>query len=263
MIRKFNYTGRKKIEKRMIQIRLIRDTTPYPYFDMKLSFSPDDFPEESEVFVEAYDKSSFMRFNCGLLKNLQLPEDRHLSGLHSTDSITFRVKIVDPSDQHGKILGIADRISSVGENQEETKHISLLPVTYADIGKEIWNLDFRDTGPVLVINSTIEAVPITELIRSNDLFFSLVYPQVLREILVRILIVEGLPDDEDPEAWQNRWLAFVEKLPEVQQITGSYEFESPASNQDFFLKWIDEDAIPAFCRKYSVKEKFEMDIGGH
>jgi hypothetical protein len=261
MIRKFNYTGRKKIEKSKIHIRLLRDTTPYPYFDMKLNISPEDFLEDPELFVEAYDRSSFMRFKCGTLKNLQFPEDRHLSGLHSTDSITFRVKIVDPSAQHGKILGIADRISSVGESQEKMKHISLLPVTYVDIGKEIWNLDFRDTGPVLVINSNIEAVPVTELVRSNDLFFSLVYPQVLREILVRILVIDGASEEEDPEAWQNRWLAFVENLPDVQQITGTYEFENPIANQDYFLKWIDEQVIPAFCNKYSVKEKFEMDIG--
>ena len=261
MIRKFNYTGRKKIEKSNIHIRLIRDTTPYPYFDMKISISPEDFPEDSELFVEAYDRTSFMRFKCGTLKNPQYPEDRHLTEIRSTDSIMFRVKIVDPSAQHGKILGVADRISSVGESQEDTKHITLLPVTYDDIGKEIWKLDFRDTGPVLVLNNKIESVPVTELVRSNELFFSLVYPPVLREILVRILVIDDAFEEEDPEAWQNLWLAFVESLQDVPKITGTYEFENSSSNQDYFLKWIDSDVIPAFCRKYSVKEKFETDIG--
>ena len=31
-----------KIEKSNIHIRLIRDTTTYPYFDMKISISPED-----------------------------------------------------------------------------------------------------------------------------------------------------------------------------------------------------------------------------
>ncbi len=260
MIRKFNYTGRKKIERNDILIRLVKDTTPHPYFDLKISINPEGFPDDAEIYLEAYDRSSFMRFRCGTLKDPVLPADRHLTGIHSTDAIHFRVKVVDPSAQHGKILAVADRLTSVGESPEDTRHRSLLPVAYDDLGKEIWRLDFRDIGPVLTINNKIDAVNVTEIVKSSDLFFSLVYPSVLREILIRILVIDDAFDDEDPELWQNLWLAFVENMPDVPKITDTPEYEKPAENQDFFLNWIDNDVLPAFCRKYQIKEKFETDI---
>jgi len=260
MIRKFNYTGRKKIERNDISIHLVKDTTPHPYFDLKITASSEDFPDDAELFVEAYDRSSFMRFHCGTLKNPKFPEDRHLTEIHSTDAIHFRVKVVDPSTQHGKILAVADRLTSVGESLEDTKHRSLLPVTYADLGKEIWKLDFRDIGPVLTVNNKIEDVNVTEIVKSSDLFFSLVYPSVLREILVRILVIDETFEEDEPELWQNLWLTFVESLPEVTKITDSREFINPDENQDFFLKWIEDEVIPAFCRKYQIREKFESEI---
>jgi hypothetical protein len=261
MIRKFNYTGRKKIERKNISIRLVKDSTLHPYFDLKLDFNADDFPDDAELFVEAYDRSSFMRFPCGKLKNPMYPEDRHLTAIHSTEAILFRIKIVDPSAHHGKILAVADRLTSIGESQEDARRISLLPVNFADLGKEIWRLDFWNTGPVLIVNQKIEGVSITEIVKSDELFFSLVYPSVLREILIRILIIDDAFEDNDPESWQNLWLAFVENLPDVPKITDAPEFENFSSNQEFFLKWIDEDVIPAFCKKFTIKEKFESEMG--
>ena len=264
MIRKFNYTGRKKIERKYISIRLINDNTPYPYFDIKMDINTSDFEDDPELYIEAYDRSSFMRFRCGTLKQPLIPEDRHLYDIHSTEAILFRVKLVDPSAQHGKILAVADRLASTGESPEETKRISILPVTYEDLGPEIWKLDFRDTGPVLAVNKKIEMVNITEIVKTSDLFFSLVYPSVLREILIRILLIDEVFEDDDPESWQNLWLAFVEKLPDVPKITESPEFENQefTVNREFFLKWIDDDAVPAFCRQYGIKGKFESEIGG-
>jgi hypothetical protein len=261
MIRKFNYTGRKKIERNSISVRLVKDKTPHPYFDLKITLNPHDYPPDAELYVEAYDRTSFMRFRCGTLKNPVLPEDRHLTEIHSTDAILFRVKVVDPSSHHGRILAAADRLTSIGESQEDTKHISLLPVTYEDIGMEIWKLDFWDTGPVLIVNNKIESVNITETVKTSDLFFSLVYPSVLREILLRILVIDDAFADDDPELWQNLWLAFVENLPDVEKITDKNEFQNFSQNQDFFIRWIDTDAVPAFCRKFGIKEKFETDIG--
>jgi hypothetical protein len=264
MIRKFNYTGRKKIERKNISIRLIKDKTPVPYFDIALDINSDDFENDPELYVEAYDRSSFMRFRCGTLKQLQIPEDRHLYDIHSTDAILFRVKLVDPSAHHGKILAAADRLASTGESPEETKRISLLPVTYEDLKQEVWKLDFRNTGPVLVVNKNIEKVNIAEIVKTSDLFFGLVYPSVLREILTHVLLIDEAFEDDDPESWQNLWLSFVENLPDVTKITETPEFENRTLTPDreYFLKWIDDEAVPAFCRKFGIKAKFESEIGG-
>jgi hypothetical protein len=264
MIRKFNYTGRKKIERKNIAIHLMKDKTPHPYFDISLNINPEDFENDPELYVEAYDRSSFMRFRCGTLKQLQIPEDRHLYDIHSTDAILFRVKLVDSSTHHGKILAAADRLASTGESPEETKRIPLLPVTYEDLEQEIWKLDFRNTGPVLAVNKRIEKANISEIVKTSDLFFSLVYPSVLREILIRILLIDETFEDDDKESWQNLWLSFVENLPDVSQITITPEFENRGqlSDRDGFLKWIDDEAVPAFCRKYGVKARFESETGG-
>jgi hypothetical protein len=264
MIRKFNYTGRKKIERKDISIRLVKDKTPYPYFELKLDVDTSGFPDDPELYVEAYDRSSFMRFRCGTLKRPLLPEDRHLYDIHSTDAILFRVKLVDPLAQHGKILAVADRLTSAGESPEDARRIMLLPVTYDDLGPEIWKLDFRNTGPVLIVNQKIEVMSITEIVKTDDLFFSLVYPSVLHEILLQILLMDDDFESDDPDLWQNLWLKFVEDLPDVSKITETDEFgnQEHSLNRDFFQKWIDDEAIPAFCRKYSIKNKFESEMGG-
>jgi hypothetical protein len=264
MIRKFNYTGRRKIERKDITIHLVKDKTPHPYFDLKIEIDPRDFPDDPELYIEAYDRSSFMRFRCGTLKQPLLPEECHLTDIHSTDAILFRVKLVDPSAQHGKILAVADRLTSTGESPDDARRIMLLPVTYDDLEQEIWKLDFRNTGPVLIVNKKIDVMSITEIVKTDDLFFSLVYPSVLHEILLQILLIDEVFEYDDQESWQNLWLTFVENLPDVSKITTTSEFENEdhSSNREFFLKWIDDEAIPAFCRKYGIKGKFESEIGG-
>jgi hypothetical protein len=264
MIRKFNYTGRKKIERKDISIRLVRDKTPVPYFEIKFNISPEQYSDDPELYVEAYDRSSFMRFRCGTLKRPVLPEDRHLYGIHSTDAILFRVKLVDPLAEHGKILAAADRLASTGDTTEDTKRIMLLPVSYEDLDQEIWKLDFRNTGPVLMVNQKINVPGLTDIVKTNDPFFSLVYPSVLREILLQILLLEETYEYDDAESWQNLWLKFVESLPDVISISGTDEYENQehSLNREIFIKWIDDQAIPAFCRKFGIKGKFESGFGG-
>ena len=53
-------------------------------------------------------------------------------------------------------------------------------------------------GSVLIVNQKIEGVSITEIVKSSELFFSLVYPSVLREILIRILVIDDAFEDDEP-----------------------------------------------------------------
>ena len=182
MIRKFNYTVRKKIEKSNIHIRLIRDTTPYPYFDMKISISPEDFPEDSELFVEAYDCTSFMRFKCGTLKNPQYPEYCHLTEIHTTDSIMFRVKQWIPQPSTAKFWVSQTAFHLLEKVRRTQSTLPCYPSHMTISGKKSGNW-ISGIRAVLVLNNKIESVPVTELVRSNELFFSLVYPPVLCEIL--------------------------------------------------------------------------------
>ncbi|MDI6720649.1 MAG: hypothetical protein QMD46_13680 [Methanomicrobiales archaeon] len=253
MIRRFNYTGRFKLERRRIQIRLIPENNKPPSFSANIDLNGLNLPETARVYIEAYDKNSYMRFGYGSVAHIAEPpvSDRILSELQSTDAISFRIKVVDESGKHGKILAIADRIVTRRQDEKPVSRENLLYVRYADIGDEIWNLDLSDFRPVLQLNNRIEGIG--EMARNEPFFFSLVYPAVVKLILIQILIVDEHEFDEiDTEDWRNLWLKFINDLP---SLSVRYNPDL-VSLPDAKLEWIEDEAVPAFCKSQQVLTRF-------
>ena len=65
MIRRMNYTGRRRIARSRVSVRL----RPVPgtgwTFDADMDLVDYGFPAEARVFVEAYNATSYMRFAFG------------------------------------------------------------------------------------------------------------------------------------------------------------------------------------------------------
>ena len=160
----------------------------------------------------------------------------------------FRVKVVDGK---GRILAVADRVIPRRSEDEDASKQCLLPVEFADLGHSIWRLDLDGEWPSLLLNNRIDNI--REIARADESFQALVYPEVVRQILNHIVIVEDHTDpDTDPDDWMSLWLRFTIGLMGRKTLPPSGGEEHIVLDKG---RWID-DAIEAFCASQHVVERF-------
>lgn len=251
MKRRFNYTGRKKIERKRISITLVRQNRVIVSFNLKkLNLDDLNLPDDAKVYVEAYYRTELKRFDFGTVGNIVHPPSTDLTGLAYPENLKFRILIVDPSDR--KILAHADGILP----EESPLERAILPVEFKDLGNEIWRIEYEgDEGaPILCINRKIPNVQ--NIAKQDPQFVIYVYPAVIREILTHMVFVDEVTSTTDPAIdWHAHWLKFCNKL-------GVTPPEVLNHNDDNFdaedaLRWID-DVVTAFSNKYA--DKFQKYI---
>lgn len=208
MSRRFNYTGRRKLDRSNVRIRVheAKGEAPQSFTaDVKL---PADMKLDplARVYVEAYIGASTMRFDFGTVASLSAPEDCLLTDIDEGAPVLFRVRVVDETENIGRLLASANGIRPEGE--EDGKHRkSLLPLRSCDLGEEIWQLKYdADAGFELAVNNRVP--DIMERLKSDATLMGLVYPEVVRQIARRIW-EEGAPDDAD---WLVDWKTWLEEL---------------------------------------------------
>jgi len=250
MIRKFNYTGRNKINHSDLEIRLVNDDDGKRSFDITFDIVKYKFPENAVLYVEPYHNHSSMRFNFGNINNITPPTDRNIDDIPQSDIVLFRVKVVDETSERGKILARADSIRPDNDSDfENGKKTSILWVDYnKDLGQEIWRVTFGNKMPTLEINKRIENS--RELIKYNKAFFALVYPSAVREVLLK-LAFDGSEFDESGDGWESIWVKFIK-----QQLFFQYFPDKENSNEEQMMEWL-EDVHSEFCRKFSILNKFK------
>jgi hypothetical protein len=248
MIRRFNYTGRKKIPRSKVSISLNEGPEKTLTFDATVDFEGLPVPPSANIFIEAHRRDYFRRFPCGTVSAHKFPRGRILEGLDSNALVRFRVKAVD---KRGRIVAAADNIQPKRIEEEEADKLCLLYVDFADLGHAIWRLDLESDWPTLQLNKNIE--DIREVARSDHSFLALVYPEVLRQIFNKIIVEEDHTDPEtDPDDWMSGWLRYAVDLLGKKQMPSSGQSE-PIKQEK--LKWI-EDAVEAFCSNNQILEKF-------
>src|SRR5687767_5599405 len=128
MLRKLNFTERAKIPRSDVRVTLRRGDDGILVFDPQLSFdSVADVPS-ARVFIEAYYRTSFMRFDCGSVEAFTPPPDRRLTEIDGTSVVRFRVKLVEAH----RIVAVADDIVVSEEKREASGRVPLLPVNFTD-----------------------------------------------------------------------------------------------------------------------------------
>jgi hypothetical protein len=256
MIRRFNYTGRKRIPRSKISLSL--SVTPGNMLAMDAYVDLDGLPlaPSAAIYVEAYRRAYFRRLRCGTVSEPKFPRNRVLDGLDGDALVLFRVKVVD---QRGRILAVADKIAAHRTKEEQSGRQSLLPVDFVELGQSIWRLDLEGDLPILQLNKDIENI--REIARSSTFFLTLVYPEVVRQVLNRIVVEEDFTDaDADSEEeWMTGWLKFAIQILRRKHLPPMGQSE-PIKQEK--LKWID-DVVNAFCSDNRVLERFikEQKIG--
>ena len=253
MIRRLNYTGRRKIPREHITVRLVDAGDEFHAFKAEFDLGEAGFPPDAQVFIEAYNSQSWMRFDFGSVGCRREPDDLRLTEVTRHPLPKFRLKVVDRSGEIGRLLGVADKLLPLRPDEDETRRQPLLPVDFRDLGEEVWRLDLSD-WPVLELNHRIEGI--AQAARAGDDFVGLVYPEVVRCILCEIVIHQEQTDpDLDDTDWTCLWLKYVCRLggiappPEGQSAAVHTERET----------WI-ETAVQAFSRAHAARDRYASQI---
>ncbi len=138
-----------------------RNASNQRYFDGELDISGYAVDSKARVYVEAYHKRSLVRFDYGVVGNLQAPKDTGLGAVDFgvIDHLSFRVRVVDESSKHGRVLALAQDIEPELDDDERGKRQSLLPVDHRDdLDQEVWRLAFTARGPVLEVNNRVSGI---------------------------------------------------------------------------------------------------------
>lgn len=253
-IRSFNYTGRRRIIREEVSLKLSQSAEKIGLFDADIRLAKShSLPADALVSVEAYRaaSASWMRFPYGTVGALKPPTDRRLLEFDGTDGILFRVKVTSSGDRQGLILAEADSLSPQEPDQDEHSKQSILPVrSDKNLDQRIWRLAFEPRGPVLLVNSALGEK--WEVVR-DQAFMTLVMPEVVEAILTRILLLEEYKHDDDQEedagGWYSQWLRFARSIP------GTTE-QPFGDDEEVIEEWI-EEVVGAFSRKLKILDKYE------
>ncbi len=211
-------------------------------------------PNDARVFVEAYRRFQWNRYDFGTVGSLGARENLDLGDLSYSESLSFRIFA---KESNGRILALAENIKAT----EEEGITPLLPVELDDIGQVLWQLEFTDAngGPVLILN---ENVPdILSMATNDEQFILSVYPEIMRKVLARIIYVEENAKRiyDLPEGWQGDWIKLAktiqpEKEPPEVIDPGDHDYR-----QGEVEDWLDE-VREEFASKRSTEWRNFIDF---
>jgi hypothetical protein len=249
MKRTFNYTGRRSIRRQDVSVTIRPDGKVWA-FDAECRLAAYKFPHNAEVWVEAHRQNLWMQWPWGIVSGMRAPLDRRLSEFDVPDGVLFRVRIVHPQGpEHHKLLGEVDQIQPVkaGEASDRRRHL-IVPVPDA-LDQQLWRLDFEQEPPQLLVNK--DAKPSWKEMARSPHFIALVYPEVLRSILGRILLEDEWSDDDDEGDWQSDWIRFARNLGGLASMPTEHQ-KTEREN------WI-EDAVAAFARRMQLRTMWDLE----
>ena len=248
---RINSTGRKRITREDAQIHVRPDPDDVLVFFATLQLTRHDLPSDARVFVEAYRQTTCMRFEHGTVAEPQPAPDMslQLTEFSSPEGLLFRVKVTSTGDRPGLLLALAKQIPVSNDDEQPDQRRALLPPVPADLGEEVWRLDFSGeaTGPLLLVN---EKLGDWKAVVASWGFRSLVFPAAMRLVLWHVVFKREIRDTKDPEDWGSRWLEFAHLLPGVGELPeGDFD-------PDEWAQWI-ENATESFSRQHQMLHHYD------
>ena len=257
MIRRFNYTKRQRIENWRVTVCIKNeDDSHAPSFDAKINLEHMDLPPDARIVIEAKRERSSRRFDWGTVASPHPQQDSRLTDMPPNPS--FRIMVVT-ADGSGRLLALLPRFAARRESDDDDspQQESLLWLVPVELGKEVWRLDFGDYDrPTMFVNKNIPGI--SEAVRRDQAFRALVFPEVLRSILTRALVVDEY-DDDDPDGKWNEWLDFVREFYEDDIPGASDDQGEDAAGEK--RKWIDK-AVEAFAQqRFHASDQYSTTRG--
>jgi hypothetical protein len=208
------------------------------------------------VYLEATCAGSTLirRFSFGEVGKIQPPRNRALVDLDG-ENVFFMLKVIDRTERFGRILGVAEHLRPQRAGKQTVAgRRGILPIEPADLGQQLWRLEYREHDVYLLINKN--APGLIDRVRSDPLFYSAVYPEIVGQILASA-IIENVELDEEDDRWPVMWLRFGRALHPSK--------ENPPKPDDLEVDreaWIKE-VVDAFCNTHLLKDKYLSAISGN
>ena len=247
MIKRVNFTGRRRIPQACVELEVF-DGAPR-HFTALIDLSQTKLPVAAKIFLEAMSAGSSVvkRFDFGSVGAIAPPSDCTIGEIEG-DNVFFAIKVVDETEQIGRILGIAENIRPARSGKQTAAgRQGILPIDERPLGQELWTLDFGEHDVTLIINS--EVPHLKDRMRWDATIFPLIYPQLVRMILIEA-IEQGDASDEGDDRWPTLWLRFGTSLhPEGQKAPAK------ADGDEDWREWIDE-VVDAFAEANALRDQF-------
>ena len=248
-MKRFNFTGRKRILKDDIKIRLRDDMDKRPVVDVRLYLSDYEFPGQAKVIIEAEHKTRFMRVDLGSVHPVVMQNGIVLDRFDDAENLQFRVKVVDV-ENGGLLFGIANKIKPYDKDDNPDKNSkSILPVESKDLVSYgvLWRIDWSNDSVVLQVDRELGSKD--QVVRSLT-FKSFIFPAAIHQILRKIVNDGWDVDLSDTDELQTQWILFAQQLG-----AGLPDPSRDADNED----WI-ESTIRLFMQKLNVRNNLLEDV---
>jgi hypothetical protein len=251
--RRINSTGRKRIGKDCVDIRLLPLKSGEPLAaTAALKLDDFGFPASSPVILEAYGDSSSRRFECGTVGDLKIPPVLGLEDIDRSGSVLFRLKVVDSDGVSGKLIGSAESLRP-GSRDEDTGRRSIFPIIEGDLGDEVWRVKIDDTtGPVLLLNFRIPGFK--HKILENPLLQGILLPAAFRIVLEYLAKNPDFDEDAD-ESWKVMWLKYIKEQFGIDDELSELEV-------DDLREWVD-GTVASFCQWRGFINKISTEFAGN
>lgn len=239
MPQRFNFTGRKRILETQAKIHVIKEAKPLKIC-LEQTFA-NNYSSDDIVIIEAIRRTKKERVPLGSVSQIAPQNAISFKSFQDGNEVFFRISVVDPLTN--KLKGLAKRLRDADKNQNPSNVRSILPVALSqeedEMGDCFWTLKYSEANPLLLLSS--KKFSSFEPLKSAE-FKALVWPEILRQILVYIYIIRW---DDFPE-WEEDWKKYVEEnigMPgaPVPQSTFNDEYIGKV------IDWIDQ-AVKMFAQ---------------
>jgi hypothetical protein len=241
-----------RIPRSRVEIKLQErlDAGSFPTAVATIDLSGFDLPSAATIELEAYYRSSSMRFPCGTVASIAVPSEMELSDIDRGGAVRFRLLVID-ADQTGRIIAAADGLRPMLDRESPDRQ-SLLPLRETDLGDQLWKIDVDyHTGPTLLINGTVPGLGAK--LREQTLLQGLIFPHALRAVLAELGRAGA---DEEDDIWRKDWRKFLETMSVPAEPDDPDDHES-------IDEWI-EHVVEVFCaqKNFASKAKSELARAG-
>ncbi|MCY4243243.1 MAG: hypothetical protein OXD36_16060 [Rhodobacter sp.] len=212
---------------------------------VSLKLGNQGFPGGALVAVEAYHRSSGMRFDCGTVDTPEVPDELVLSEVDRSGPVLFRLKVIDNEEEPGKLLGSAERLKPGSEDDGE-KRRGIFPLLHRDLGHDVWKVGIEHgDGPCLILNTRIPGF--RHRVLESPMMQGLLLPAALRSVLRELVRTPGTGESEDGPNWTEEWLEYCRA-----ELGATDDPRDLADENKEY--WVDE-RVERFCENLSLIEK--------
>lgn len=250
--RVLNFTGRRTIPHRSVVISEVKDAVPCALL-IHANIADLEFPGDAHVILECYRGGAYNStlMDLGRVADVEWPTRIECDG--EAQEYYFDLKIVAAHLEDARLLGVAKGLKV--SHRGDQVYRSMIGVRCVPLDSEAWTLDYQEGMPFLLLNSDIPNFKSS--LRGNPLVRSLLLPEVTRQVLFRMVVVDRYRGGDD-DGCRNEWMAWAVEHHPDRSLPPEDEGDAEAA-----VHWVNE-VVQGLCRSMHVRDHLAawVELGG-